>query len=697
MEDIMKHFGLWLDESGDFDKDDKNKKKNPSLVGGVLFEKGNIKDSVINEIIPEKAFHANEIKNKYAENVLPRINLLTEKKGVPVIFENKERMMIVDSTITYLNVLSEGIIHLIQLLAVEYQHFSLEVLIATRKDMENKKNDSLIDQEEYKQRLQERVFLGLAKRTITNFEMNDLNLKFADARKDKRLMIADLICNCWLTRTSKKFDDSQQQLLEKKYPEEFRFSLIEYSNEMSIKRMLADGEFAEAIIKLYTTNKYIDRIKTEKFILEQLKTLTDVNLNSHLKILSIKIGVLIKIEKEFRISKDILIQLQEQFLPKIRKSSEQFTAFAFDIALYLFTIYTHEGNILESEKQKIICEKEITNFDQTWESIDYWFKYKLRLAIHHNNCFDFNRAVKEMDSVIESLEDTKELFSVIDNLYILAKNLKNELLGKAYGNRLQSLTFLIRQNTNSYQKAISDSDKAILEFINVSDLSRQFQYRSKIECEKGEFQKALECLYLSVELKDAEFKTPDNLLEQIYQQKESYRCFHLMHYVRLMAQSAISKDDPFANTLYEALVKSKFDLDSFTPQNKEDHPFEVINWKLATFHAKNGNWEASEKYYQRACEICFFKENKLTLHAIGLAILAEQISLFPTDKKNREKVKKALRKLKKGYKTFCENDLPEPMKKLFEGMGTILDNVDFGKDEDRYRKKLWEISRKVCY
>lgn len=58
-----KIFSLWLDESGDFDKDDKNKRKNPSLVGGVLFEKENIKDSVINAIIPEKTFHANKIKS----------------------------------------------------------------------------------------------------------------------------------------------------------------------------------------------------------------------------------------------------------------------------------------------------------------------------------------------------------------------------------------------------------------------------------------------------------------------------------------------------------------------------------------------------------------------------------------------------------------------------------------------------------
>lgn len=43
----MKKYELWLDESGEFENDKKNVEKNfqPSLIGGVLFEKGKFSKS----------------------------------------------------------------------------------------------------------------------------------------------------------------------------------------------------------------------------------------------------------------------------------------------------------------------------------------------------------------------------------------------------------------------------------------------------------------------------------------------------------------------------------------------------------------------------------------------------------------------------------------------------------------------------
>lgn len=47
MKNGMKKYELWLDESGEFENDKKNVEKNfqPSLIGGVLFEKGKFSKS----------------------------------------------------------------------------------------------------------------------------------------------------------------------------------------------------------------------------------------------------------------------------------------------------------------------------------------------------------------------------------------------------------------------------------------------------------------------------------------------------------------------------------------------------------------------------------------------------------------------------------------------------------------------------
>ena len=57
---IMKEFELWLDESGDFDKDDANRYKKPSLVGGVLVEKNSPLYKSVKKFIPESFYHATE-------------------------------------------------------------------------------------------------------------------------------------------------------------------------------------------------------------------------------------------------------------------------------------------------------------------------------------------------------------------------------------------------------------------------------------------------------------------------------------------------------------------------------------------------------------------------------------------------------------------------------------------------------------
>lgn len=99
---------LWLDESGDF-KNDQNPRLNPSLVGGVL-----IKAEVINEheaasILGKDYVHFTDESGDFN---ISKLQALKERGAEFVIFQSAERVTIIDSDTTYLNVLAEGIIQL---------------------------------------------------------------------------------------------------------------------------------------------------------------------------------------------------------------------------------------------------------------------------------------------------------------------------------------------------------------------------------------------------------------------------------------------------------------------------------------------------------------------------------------------------------------------------------------------------------
>lgn len=191
-----KHFELWLDESGDFLREE-DKGKNPSLVGGVLIEKSLGKSLNIPGILGSEYIHSNEIKENFGDYAVGVLQRIVEHSGHLVIFENQERLNIVNSDTTYLNVISEGIIQLLQSLAAEHGKIHLDILIAVRLDMEKQdlRPGLIIRPEEYGWRLEERLILGLARRTLAHHKHWGWNINMDSARKNPKLMLADVVCN----------------------------------------------------------------------------------------------------------------------------------------------------------------------------------------------------------------------------------------------------------------------------------------------------------------------------------------------------------------------------------------------------------------------------------------------------------------------------------------------------------------------
>lgn len=610
---------LWLDESGEFKHDD-NKRRNPSLVGGVLVKRGDITEASAEKFIGRKTIHYTEL-NDGAEN-MRLLEWVKQNKGEFVVFQNKERVKIIDGDTTYLNVLAEGIIRLLSHLSAVHQDFMLRILIATRKNMEIEKSE-LIAEKEYEQRLKEGIIRGLARESLTNKNNWDYHVTFGDAREDFRLMLADGVCNTYLTRSGRrKFTDEQRERINELYDEQYIFSFFEHIGKAKLKRMLAEGDVGEVIFECYLDeNKEIK----EEFLtlsLNKLGAWDQSGQKFQLDSISHKIATFIKFDRNYTYIRPILLAMQQDLLPRLATYKVDIPTFDLDVILYLYTIYTHEGSTKAMEQDRLFLEK-LSDVKDIMEKFEYFNMYKLRRAINEKNMLNIEAAINDTGKAIHVLEEMIALMEVLDdNIGIGTESQKYESLGKAYGTRGQGYMMLIHKDEKNFQKAIDDFRNALKHFHLNSDKERQYLYKSQAYAEVGKLDEAITWLYeaMFIERKDDQFQ---EFLQTLKEKSIAQNIYIYFTYFKIM-ESAVRYDQlTLANLMNDALARENIHIRQLSRQFKLVHPMEFILWNYATYLFAKGQGRQAHDFIDEAIER---SENKgLTIRVIQLGMYAEKI------------------------------------------------------------------------
>lgn len=164
----MAVYELWLDESGNFKNDDLME-NSPSLVGSIFIAKGALDEDSVKEILKKEYVHSVEMKGEeYGEYATEVLSNAAKKGAEFVVFENEERIKIIDGDTTYLNIISEGIIQLLQYLTLKDDNVELDILIAVRKVVDSPLDASrfVIKRKEYIYRLREKIMIGMARNIL---------------------------------------------------------------------------------------------------------------------------------------------------------------------------------------------------------------------------------------------------------------------------------------------------------------------------------------------------------------------------------------------------------------------------------------------------------------------------------------------------------------------------------------------------
>lgn len=638
---------LWLDESGNFEED-ADERWNPSLVGGVLVKKGDITEQSAKKFIGRKTIHYTEL-NDGTEN-MRLLEWVNQQNGEFVIFGNEERVKIIDGDTTYLYVLSEGIVRLLSYLSALYQDFTLRVLIATRREMA--KETGIIAQEKYAKLLRERVIAGLARESLTNANSWNYHIEFGDARDSYRLMLADGVCNTYLTRTGiKKFTDEQRARIQELYNEQYIFSFFEHTGKAKLKRLLAEGNLGEVIFESYLeVNKDIKE-ELLTLALEKLSKLEQSGQQHQLDGVAYKIGSFIKLDRNYTYIRPVLIAMQDDLLPRLAKKNIDMPTFDLDVILYLYTLYTHEGSRKATEQDKLFLNK-LSDVKDIMKKFEYFNMYQLRRAIHEKNMFNIKEAVEDTGHVIHVLEEMVELMEVLnEDIGMETGSQQYEAIGKAYGTRGQGYTMLIHKDQGSFSKAVADFTNALKHFNLDSDKERQYLYLSQAHAEVGKLEEAIQWLYeaMFIERKDDQFQ---ELLQLLKEKDIAKNIFIYYTYFKIMESAVRHNELPIADAMYDALARENIHVSQLSRHFDSVHPMQFILWDYASYLFAKGRSKQAHEFLDEAIERC---ENKgLTIRVIQLGMYAKKV-LMDDIAGNKERAERTRQLLRTSLQTINED------------------------------------------
>lgn len=499
----MRSYELYLDESGQFI--DEEKAISPSLIGGILVKKGDITidgaQNIMKEVIEKvhgNYVHINDLVNqdkKLAGKVA--LNIIENLRKIPanlVIFENNELLDFKDDKLLYLNIITEGIINLLEKLSLEKSDtVELNIIAAVRRDLKVQDDKTIIELEEYSNRIKERIYMKFAEKDIFLSKNCKVNFELSSARKNPKLMLADVVCNTRLTRNSSKFDEAQKEQIEKLFgSSKYIFNVFRANIQKKLSEYLLQNNIVDAIFLM----NEVDNTKTKKelinLIINNINTMPNSNLKIQLELLSLKIRSLIDVQRNLLLCEKFLIDLQESIIGKIKVKGFIINKLKLDISLYLLTIYTHLGNNIKSKQQIEISTQELKEISGSWEFFEYYYILKIREAIFYNTCLKNEKA---LEVLTESIKSYEQVIKAMENIKEFG-NVKSDTLAKAVGTRLQIYIDLITPNLNEdkkeeyYTKAIEDSEYAISQFVSESDKRRQYGYRCMLEISVGNIEKA---------------------------------------------------------------------------------------------------------------------------------------------------------------------------------------------------------------
>ena len=665
---FQKQFELYLDESGDFNEGTPGHtvRQEPSMVGGILCRPGWMKTDRLNKLFRGKIHACSGYQKRF-------LDILQDAKNAGcsfVVFENTERIRIVDTNITYANIISEGLVHLFRDLAIEYPDgVNIKVVIAQRQQ----------ELKEYRNRIQEKIIMALGRESIPGVTYQ---LEISDARTDKRLYYADIICNTWLTQKRIKTDSSgmkqfkftaeEQSQIARMFESKWIYSVFEDATTKYIKQLVLEHHYGEAMQQICTLPRPSGLTAVRNKVIAAIEKADSYEQDMWFSQVSLVIGQYNR-RRLYREGIRFAENYVRFFLSTFSNEGHlgQILPFwCFDTDYYLLTMYDHLGNTAKCQEYLTTCRNNIDTVSRSWEHIDYYFSFCIRELNVMMGRFEFQEALQKAKELAGIFTEAQDLFSMIKTYGGKEQPIRSELLGKVYGIQLEAMINLLRENPGLFDEALKTSDKAIGEFTDQRDISRQYQYRCLLMTEARHPDEAYDAL-----LKAAGVRKMTDLAETITAMKPGANDFLLWHYTNVMLLYK-EENNPRGDSMYQQLAQNLNPvlLDS---KGTEGHPSNLFLWNLGRYARLNGDNKTYKQMYRDAMNITRRENSDVTMMTFALSMCADR--LLWCREHNEEDTSSAEMDLESLCRIVSRLPLTNEMLKAF-GMGR-LQNPKIAKNE----------------
>ncbi|MBQ4564320.1 MAG: hypothetical protein IJA58_07550 [Lachnospiraceae bacterium] len=497
----MKKYVIYLDESGDFDRDlEPGSHKNASLVGGFFYsrEAGVDEEALKRRIIVSLSGenHATDIDRE--KKGLLVYDLLTSAKEYPidfVIFQNDVKKKIVNSTQTYLTVITEGLIQLLKSLVItENEPIELDVIAGFRKDTTQPVTNSYvtgyISLSDYRERLVEKLSIEKAKLRSEDIQGSVIHIQLADDKRNTLLVLCDYICNFWYTRQASAFSaqvevdgetKTVRTLLKPLYKTEHVFPLFNTEENEHVIRLVQDGVYADALFEACAgmlTETNVNRIR-QGFI-----KLKPKQIHRQLSNLADYIGDLLIFHGQNALIERMLQEAEALYEFLVENGIED-ARFYLDLEMYRLAHLSNTNQLSRMEAIFARLEKDVAKYTIQTLNIEYLLIFYTRKAVYLQDCRRYAESCKicdELEFILSMAED-----AIKNSNFLQSENeIRSERLGKILGTKLQALIFLSYANRETYEQSAREiSERAMDQFEFFYDLRRQYQYRADLEAVCG--------------------------------------------------------------------------------------------------------------------------------------------------------------------------------------------------------------------
>ncbi len=690
-------------------RDELNKKNSQKVLDAVA-KQCSLDVSEINHATELIKKHGIEKYNEVFELILKQI----ETRGwQPVRLINKEQISFGERAQTHINFASTLVVKIFDRLRARGQAGCQLNVIPAGMNLQLSQEDwpDTIAPEEYENRIRESIGMMNAQLGATlNAKTWTLSkVQTGSGTRWPTLILCDWISNASYMDFQKLTADNKSKLIELFGLFDFSFRLREllgkvefYLSEKShglaliaIAKHLVEQRVETAIYK--EANELLQSTLNE--VAEMPARFRDVQLNQ----------VTSWLERAIEINRDLDFGLEtaawvvecigEPLRNRLRDNDKTtLDWFFFNICVLQLSACNHKGRIIDGSTYSNFVSEQAPAICRSWQHNGLMATGLIVQAVHNTDRFEFGLAADSMKKLVNCDTTIGELFA--SEMFELEGTVRSDYRAQAMGTWLQALVLGGKKTPELLVEARQLSDKAIQEFTDSRDVSRQHQYRCQLEIADGNFGEALKHLCKSLGLPEVSHDAVAAKLKSMSESAPGSEGFPLLHWLRLgIAEFVWPQND---TDRFETLVESAGTFNSgWIDGTFPNYPAHGIRRRLAFLLASQNRQKQAQQILHKFSEFQLINKNEVPLALVELAMICEVVAgmwrhnpIKASDLLNGKK-NSATQYLKK-LNELLEGKL-DKLVPVIEAASSAMDEIDRDSDTVDVAQKLYKFANLVDY